>query len=198
MKCKTDSDCQLTSKQETCNMNPIACIAGLCGAKSCTGAGAGAKPGTVACGVLCRCKEHGTPGACVAPQKIGSGNVYGQVTLRPRQISSSGVDSVGTCELLVNADVTAPWSSISVEILDPMGFRVRGFGANGGPDPNNGSHEAVPITGVDALGVPARWRTNSSNKDTLHGLDALSPGTYMVRVYLVGNATLYSLTFAGC
>ena len=204
--CKTDSDCP----KSTCNGNPIACSGGLCGANSCTGTGAGAKPGTVGCGVLCRCKEHATPGACVAPQAAGAPKTaYGQVTLRPRQISSSGgvgrSGTSGTCELLVNADTTDPGSAVSVEILDLMGFRVRGFGANGGSDPNSGNHEAVPITGVDALGAPARWRSGKSDSThdgdaarASHGLDALPPGTYMTRVYLAGNATLYSLTFAGC
>ena len=195
--CESDSDCE----QTTCNRQPVVCAAGVCGAKTCTGAGAGAEPGSVACGVLCRCKQRATPGACVAPQKAGSPNVYGQVTVRPRYISGGS-----SCELLVNADTSGAGAAVSIEVLDAMGFRVRGFGANGGPDPSSGGHEAVPITGVDALGTPAQWRTTGagatdgsrSAPEAAHGLDALPPGTYHIRAYLVGNATLYSLTFSGC
>jgi hypothetical protein len=69
---------------------------------------------------------------------------YGQVTLRPRHIGSrgngsggsstaaSGGGSSGGCELLINADATGLGAAVSVEILDTMGFKVRGFGANGG------------------------------------------------------------------
>lgn len=120
---------------------------------------------------------------------------------------------------LVNEHRHADETRTSVILVwwDGQGFRVRGFGANGGPDPYSGGHEAVPMSGRDVLAEPARWWSNttkmrghvtkannhqtSSHENTdhdMHGLADLMAGDYMVRVFLVGNATLYSLTFEGC
>jgi hypothetical protein len=71
------------------------------------------------------------------PASTGAGQqpAYGMVTLQPRHIGvASGTGAVGIdgCELLINADTTGPTAAVAVELLDSMGFRVRGFGANGG------------------------------------------------------------------
>lgn len=195
--CKVDLDCKLA---QSCNGAKVVCTAnGLCGAGTCTKSGAGSEPGSVGCGLVCQCDDHGGTTACIGPQNDDKPNAgigplsIGQVTFRPRPIQAS------VCELLVNADTQTPGSSVSVEILDSMGFRVRGFGANGGANQSEGIHEAIPITGVDTLNATARWKTSSrapAGAPAVHSIKSLPEGRYMVRVFLAGRATLYSLTFS--
>lgn len=100
----------------SCNGNPVACVRGYCGAKRCTGVAAGAEAGTVACGLVCLCKDRGVAGHCVAPQKIGTTSSYGMITLKLRHIESGS--NASKCELLVNADTTGEAAAVSVEMLD--------------------------------------------------------------------------------
>ena len=187
MPCRVDSDCP----GDTCNGNKISCSDKKCGAAKCTGVAAGASPGTVECGVLCRCTNASK--TCTAPSRVPAQApvAYGQVTLRARHIDGCNK------ELLVNANTKG--GSVAIELLDLMGFRVRGFGANGGPDPTVGGHEAVPITRVDTLNASTRWRApNASSSGEGYGLGKLDAGMYMVRAYLSGGAALYSGSFVGC
>ena len=183
--CSSDSDCSMA---KSCNGHKVVCAKGKCGAAACTGSGSGVQPGTVGCGLLCRC----TGTSCIGPQNDKPPHPatrIGMVTFRARLIAAN------VCELLVNADTShGADSSVSVELLDTMGFRVRGFGADGGVPSENSGHEAVPISGVDTLNTSARWRKTPGAAP--HSLKGLPEGKYMVRVYLTGQATLYSLTFS--
>ena len=117
--CKANADCAMA---HTCNGQKVICTArGVCGAAVCTGAGAGSQPGTVGCGLVCQCNDHGGTTACIGPQNdkpaapADDGPLsVGQITFRPRLISAA------VCELLINADTSGRGASLSVEILDTM------------------------------------------------------------------------------
>ena len=55
-------------------------------------------------------------------------------------------------------------------------------------------HEAIPISDVDSVNTTARWRGVSRGPP--HSIKTLPEGRYMVRVFLSGMATLYSLPFS--
>jgi len=86
------------------------------------------------------------------------------------------------------------------DLVDAQGFRVRGFAANSGVNQSTGIHEAIPITNLDSVNATARWRRSSINESSAisppHSIKELPEGRYMVRVFLAGTATLYSLTFS--
>lgn len=90
----------------------------------------------------------------------------GQITLKP-------LDLTGCKTLTLNADASR--GTVRVEILNPQGYRLRGFS----------KEEADPIRG-DNLKHPVSW--------TDHALSRLPPGRYMVRLHL-DNATVYAVTF---
>lgn len=89
----------------------------------------------------------------------------GQVTLKP-------IDLTGRSELLVNADAST--GSVRVEILDELGYRLRGFTRD----------EAALLTG-DSLRHVVKWK-NKQLKD-------LPAGTYHIRIHL-DNAEVFAAT----
>ena len=87
---------------------------------------------------------------------------------------------------------------VFVRCVSSQGFRVRGFAANSGANQSVGAHEALPIAGVDTLNATARWRASIHEPagSPPHSITGLPEGRYMIRVFLAGTATLYSLTFS--
>lgn len=92
-------------------------------------------------------------------------NTIGQVTLRPIDLSK-------VREITLNAD--ASQGSISVELLNEDGYRVRGFS----------KEDAVPVT-ENSLNAKVAWKDKN--------LSALKPKKYMLRIHL-NNAKLYACT----
>lgn len=92
-------------------------------------------------------------------------NTVGQVTLRPIDLSK-------VREITLNTD--ASQGSISVELLNEDGYRVRGFS----------KEDAVPIT-ANSLNAKVAWKDKN--------LSALKPKKYMLRIHL-NNAKLYACT----
>jgi hypothetical protein len=89
----------------------------------------------------------------------------GQVTLKP--ISLLGADSI-------EVNGVANRGAIRVEVLDEIGYRLRGYTKD----------DAVSIKG-DSLRQPARWTQKS--------LADLPAGRYTLRLHLEGDATVYAL-----
>ena len=92
-------------------------------------------------------------------------NTVGQITLRPLDLSKIR-------EITLTTDASE--GSVSVELLNEDGYRVRGFSKD----------DAVPIT-TDSLNAKVAWKEKN--------LSSLKPKKYILRIHL-NNAKLYACT----
>ena len=84
-----------------------------------------------------------------------------------------------------------------VEVLDEVGYRVRGFERD----------SAVPLNGTDAIDAPVRWEGANNTVCALARREAAarassssSPGAalYSLRVHFTGAARLFALRLVAC